>query len=71
MDEKEFNDYKISMYNHMLKKPKTLKRKADNYEYDVFVQNYNFNRVQSEVDALKSITLMDIGAFYHVCCLEN
>lgn len=71
MSDTQFKDYKISMYNNMLKKPRTLKRKAENYEYDVFVQNYNFNRVQSEVDALRSITINDICKFYNVSCFEN
>lgn len=71
MTESQFKEYKNNMYNHILKKPKTLKRKADDYEYDVFVQNYNFNRVQSEADVLMSVTLEDVSRFYYVISLEN
>lgn len=71
MTQKEFDGYKNSLCKHILKKPTTMKKKADMYEHDIFVENYNFNRMQSEVDNLMSITLDDVAEFYTVRCLEN
>jgi len=66
MPEEEFNKYKDSVAVKMLEKPKGLLHQADVYLLEIDTQDYNFNRAQIEVEALKLITKDDIIKFYNV-----
>jgi len=66
MSEEEFDKYKDALAVKLLEKPKGLMKQATVYQSEIDTQDYNFNRAQIEVEALKSIIKSDIVEFYHV-----
>jgi len=66
MSEEEFDKYKDALAVKLLEKPKGLMKQAAVYQSEIDTQDYNFNRAQIEVEALKSIIKSDIVDFYHV-----
>jgi len=66
MSEEEFDKYKDALAVKLLEKPKGLMKQAAVYQLEIDTQDYNFNRAQIEVEALKSIMKNDIVEFYHV-----
>lgn len=66
MSEEEFNKYKDALAVKLLEKPKGLMKQAAVYQLEIDTQDYNFNRAQIEVEALKSIKKNDIVEFYNV-----
>lgn len=66
MSEEEFDKYKDALAVKLLEKPKGLLKQAAVYQQEIDIHDYNFNRAQIEVEALKSIVKKDIVKFYHV-----
>lgn len=66
MSEEEFDKYKDALAVKLLEKPKGLMKQAAVYQLEIDTQDYNFNRAQVEVEALKSIKKNDIVEFYNV-----
>jgi insulysin len=66
MSEEEFSKYKDALAVKLLEKPKGLMKQAAVYQIEIDTQDYNFNRAQIEVEALKSIVKNDIVKFYNV-----
>ncbi|XP_060867052.1 insulin-degrading enzyme isoform X2 [Metopolophium dirhodum] len=65
MSEEEFNKYKDALAVKLLEKPKGLMKQAAVYQIEIDTQDYNFNRAQIEVEALKLIAKDDIIKFYN------
>lgn len=65
MSEEEFKKYKDALAVKLLEKPKGLLKQAAVYQQEIDTHDYNFNRAQIEVEALKSIVKKDIVKFYH------
>jgi len=65
MSEEEFSKYKDALAVKLLEKPKGLMKQAAVYQIEIDTQDYNFNRAQIEVEALKSIVKNDIVKFYN------
>lgn len=66
MSSEEFEKYKDALAVKLLEKPKGLMKQAAVYQLEIDTQDYNFNRAQIEVEALKSIVKSDIVQFYNV-----
>lgn len=66
MSDEEFDKYKDALAVKLLEKPKGLMKQAAVYQLEIDTQDYNFNRAQIEVEALKSIKKNDIVEFYNV-----
>lgn len=66
MSDEEFDKYKDALAVKLLEKPKGLMKQAAVYQLEIDTQDYNFNRAQIEVEALKKITKNDIVEFYQV-----
>jgi len=66
MTNEEFDKYKDALAVKLLEKPKGLMKQAMVYQSEIDTQEYNFNRAQIEVDALKTIVKDDIIQFYQV-----
>ena len=66
MTEEEFDKYKDALAVKLLEKPSGLMKQAAVYQIEIDTQDYNFNRSQIEVEALKSIVKNDIVKFYNV-----
>jgi insulysin len=64
MTNEEFDKYKDALAVKLLEKPKGLMKQAMVYQSEIDTQEYNFNRAQIEVDALKTIVKDDIIQFY-------
>lgn len=71
MSQEEFNKYKDALAVDVLEKPKGLMDQAAVYQLEIDTQDYNFNRSQIEVNALKTIVKNDIVVFYQVLYLVN
>lgn len=69
MPNEEFEKYKDALAVKLLEKPKGLMKQASVYQLEIDTQDYNFNRAQIEVEALKSINKSDIVQFYDVSYL--
>lgn len=69
MSNEEFEKYKDALAVKLLEKPKGLMKQATVYQLEIDTQDYNFNRAQIEVEALKSINKSDIVQFYDVSYL--
>lgn len=67
MTDEVFAKYKDALATKLLEKPKGLMKQAVAYQTEINTQDYNFNRAQIEVDALKLIVKDDIIKFYKVC----
>lgn len=65
MSEEEFDKYKDALAVKLLEKPKGLLKQAAVYQQEIDTHDYNFNRAQIEVEALKSIVKKDIVKFYY------
>lgn len=66
MSEEEFKKYKDALAVKLLEKPKGLMKQAGVYQLEIDTQDYNFNRAQIEVEALKTVTKNNIIHFYEV-----
>jgi len=66
MSDEEFGKYKDALAVKLLEKPKGLMKQAAVYQLEIDTQDYNFNRAQIEVEALKTIVKNDIVEFYKV-----
>jgi len=66
MSEEEFEKYKDALTVKLLEKPKGLMKQAAVYQIEIDTQDYNFNRAQIEVEALKTIGKNNIIQFYNV-----